>query len=159
MKPSEIFSFFSLRDEVEREAPHLMASGEGRKEGVLFSLARFFANRDRMFVFVAMDGGEMVGYLNLMFARFEKLRGNAYLSVSVKASHRNLGIGTRLMEIAENFCKEKKMHRLELEVFARNSKAIELYRRLGYVEEGRKNNAVQTGSGFDDIVFMAKQLV
>lgn len=62
------------------------------------------------------------------------------------------------MDVAEKASRARGVRRMELEVFAKNTKAIELYKRLGYVQEGLKKGAVEDNDGFDDIVVMAKQV-
>lgn len=154
---TEVPAYMALRHEIERESKHVVGNG-GRRESLLLTLARMFVNRHHIYTFVARDGEALVGYLTLIFARLSKMKGNGYLGLSVKASHRNRGIGTMLMETAEAHARGRGARRLELEVFSKNQKAIELYKRLGYLEEGRKRGAVETEDGLDDMVFMAKLL-
>lgn len=153
----EVPAYMALRREIEKESKHVVGNG-GRRESLFLTLARMFVNRRHIFTFVATDNGKLVGYLTLIFARLPKMKGNGYLGLSVKASHRNRGIGTILMEAAEKLARGRNVRRLELEVFSKNRKAIDLYKRLGYVEEGRKKHAVETQEGLDDMVFMAKLL-
>jgi putative acetyltransferase len=50
---------------------------------------------------------------------------------------RGRGVGTALMEHAIAWAREQGLHKLALDVFAHNEPAIALYRKLGFVEEGR----------------------
>jgi len=106
---------------------------------------------------VARRGAKHLGYVSLVFARFKKLRGNAYLTISVIGDYRGQGLGTKLMTAAENLARARGLRRIELEVFSQNP-AVNLYRRLGYEEEGSKRRAVENGDGFDDIILIAKFL-
>lgn len=151
-----IWAFSRLRTEIEKEARHLaVASGE-RKESPLRVLARMVLSRGRMVTLVAKKQKEMVGYVSLIFPRFSKLKGNAYLTISIRQAHRGMGIGSELMHEAEVVAKREGARRIELEVFAKNEKALRLYERLGYEKEGIKKRAVTLPGGFDDIIFMAK---
>lgn len=58
------------------------------------------------------------------------------LSVGVVPGARRHGIGTRLMQIAEAFCRERGCSTIRLEVSTENLVAIEMYRRLGYRTDG-----------------------
>ena len=148
--------FARLRNQIDTETKHLVARGGERKEDGLRVLARILMNR-RLITLVARDNDEMIGYVSVVFAKFKKLKGNSYLTISVRASHRGQGVGSLLMQAAEELAKEKGARRMELEVFSQNP-AVNLYRRLGYEEEGRKRKAVEDNGEFDDIIFMAKFL-
>lgn len=58
------------------------------------------------------------------------------LSVAVAPEVRRRGIGTRMMQLAEGICRERRIPIIRLEVSTRNFAAIELYRRLGYRTDG-----------------------
>lgn len=150
-------AYMKLRYIIEQEAKHLVPENGERKNANFSVLLRMFLNRKRAKVFVAEDGGALVGYISLLFAKFKKLKGNAYLTVSVRMSHQGRGVGTKLMKHAEQFAKEKGIRRVELEVFGKNP-AIKLYERLGYEKEGVRRKAIHDAGTFDDIIFMAKFL-
>jgi RimJ/RimL family protein N-acetyltransferase len=46
-------------------------------------------------------------------------------------------------------------HRVELEVLAFNLRAIQCYKRCGFVEEGRKRKACFSDGEYRDVVIMA----
>ncbi|MBP9855987.1 MAG: GNAT family N-acetyltransferase [Candidatus Pacebacteria bacterium] len=148
--------FARLRNQIDTETKHLVARGGERKEDGLRVLARILMNR-RLITLVARDNDEMIGYVSVVFAKFKKLKGNSYLTISVRASHRGKGVGSLLMQAAEELARERGARRMELEVFSQNP-AVNLYKRLGYEEEGRKRKAVEDNGEFDDIIFMAKFL-
>jgi len=68
---------------------------------------------------------------------------------------RGRGVGRRLAEAAIAAAKAQGAERIELEVFASNTRAIALYERLGFVREGVKRNARKLDGEYDDIVQMA----
>lgn len=53
-------------------------------------------------------------------------------SVLVSSSERGQGIGTVLVQNAENYCKKKYYKKMRLEVDSENKAAISLYKKLGY---------------------------
>jgi len=154
----EVGAFANLRAEIEHEAAHLAVGRGERKEGIAYVLLRIFINRKRMSTLVAEKDGRLVGFITVLFPKFKKLRKNAYLTLSVRKSERGKGIGTRLIEAAERFAEGRGARRLELDVFAKNTDAVRLYERLGFIEEGRRRGAVDDGDGFDDIILMGKLL-
>lgn len=155
----EIPVFAKLRNDISNEAEHVIASrGERKKELGLRILAQILLSERRTHTFLAWHKGKAVGYLSLIFAKFKKFRGNAYLTLAVSATYRSKGIGSRLMDTAEVFAKDHGKRRMELEVFGKNTKAIELYKRRGYVIEGIKKDAVEDDGGYDDVIIMTKTL-
>jgi ribosomal protein S18 acetylase RimI-like enzyme len=93
-----------------------------------------------------------------VFPKFTKLQGNAYLTIALREKCRGQGIGSMLMEQAEIYAKNKKIRRIELEVFGKNTNAIELYKNRNYEIEGVKKEAIKDSNGFDDIIIMTKRL-
>lgn len=155
---SDLNAFMRLRHEIEAKASHLVPRKGERKESIFYNFLRFMANRSRTKILVATNDRKFVGYINIIFAKFRRLRGNAYIALSVSPNYRDRGIGTQLMEAAEDYARHHGIRRLELEVFGKNEGAIKLFKRMGYKEEGRRKQAVQDENGFDDMVFMAKFL-
>lgn len=150
----DVGRFAQMRNHMDGESRNLAAQPNERKEKGFKVLARMIANR-RLKTLIARDGRHIVGYVSLIFAKFQKFKGNAYLTIAVRGSHRGKGLGTKLMKAAEGFAKERGIRRIELEVFAKNP-AVRLYQRLGYEEEGRRRKAVEYRGEFDDVVLMAK---
>lgn len=65
--------------------------------------------------------------------------GSYYIcGVTVDASCRGQGLGSRLMEDAERACRSLGLEKLSLIVFEQNAAAVRLYERLGYVERMRR---------------------
>lgn len=159
LKWSQIFKFLRLRREIESEAEHLALSGNDRRsEKIWFSIGRIFANRKWTLILVAKDGKKLIGYISISFAKFRKMKTNAYLVLSVRSSYQGRGIGTKLIQEAEKMAHRRGTRRMELEVFAKNTGAHQLFKRLGYEEEGRKRKIAQTSDGYDDLILMAKFL-
>jgi RimJ/RimL family protein N-acetyltransferase len=68
---------------------------------------------------------------------------------------RGTGLGRRLMQAAIEAARRQGMERIELEVFASNTRAIALYERLGFVREGLKRRVRKIDGRYDDDVMMA----
>jgi GNAT superfamily N-acetyltransferase len=159
LKWQETIKFLALRQKIESETDHLALSGDDRKnETAIFAIGRMMANRKWLAILVAKENNDLVGYISVFFARFRKMKGNAYLVLSVLSNYRGQGIGTKLMREAEALARQRGIRRLELEVFAKNAGAYKLFKHLGYKEEGRKRQVAQIEDGFDDLILMAKFL-
>lgn len=93
---------------------------------------------------VAELAGEVVGYIMCRieygFSHVKKLglaRRGHVISVAVLEEHRGKGIGTRLINTAQEEMSKKSASESYLEVRVSNERAITLYERLGYRTVGR----------------------
>jgi RimJ/RimL family protein N-acetyltransferase len=103
-------------------------------------------------------GGEVVGSLNLFGQTHPQRRHSAGFGLSLLAAHRGKGLGTRLINEMLDWAGKAGLARVELEVLSNNSGAVKLYRRMGFVEEGRKVGAVRLDAGEVDLIQMAKKI-
>lgn len=89
---------------------------------------------------VAEVDGEVVGNLTLHAVQSSspRRRHTGALGMAVRDDWHGRGVGTALMraciELADNWLN---LHRLELDVFVDNEPAIRLYKKFGFVTEGR----------------------
>jgi ribosomal protein S18 acetylase RimI-like enzyme len=114
---------------------------------------RFAHSCDDMLV--AEADGVVVGMLHLQVSRF----GFAELGLSVDRAWRGRGVGSALMRAGEVWARGRGLHKLSLEVFPTNEAALALYRRLGYVEEGRRLRHYRRRNGeLWDAIVMGREL-
>ena len=100
--------------------------------------------------FVAIAGDEMVGQVSVQPTR----NGYADIGMLVAREWRGRGVGTALMEASIAWSRERgDIHKLSLSVFAHNAAAIALYKKVGFVEEGRrvKHYRRQSGELWDSV--------
>jgi RimJ/RimL family protein N-acetyltransferase len=94
--------------------------------------------------FVAVADGEVVGHLGL----HRSGRGAVDLGMLVADRWRGRGVGTALLAKAIEWARaEPDVHKLALEVWPHNGAARALYRRLGFVDEGRLRRQYRRRSG------------
>lgn len=79
--------------------------------------------------------------------------------MGVLSDFRGQGIGQGLIAHALNAARAGGLERVELEVFASNMPAIQLYEKVGFIVEGIKRKARKLDGLYDDIVEMALFLV
>lgn len=106
---------------------------------------------------VAEEDGAVLGHA---FLDPMKMEGNSHvfqLNIVVHPHHTGLGVGKALMVALMSWAKERPgLEKIELLVRAPNTRAISLYRKFGFVEEGRFRRRVKTVDGaFIDDVAMA----
>jgi RimJ/RimL family protein N-acetyltransferase len=115
-------------------------------------LAQRSADSDKGIFAVAKIGHELVGVGQLDRGSRPTNRHSATLGISVDASWRRQGIAKALMAYLLTWARQQDLVRIELKVFTRNVGAIELYKRNGFVEEGRHPKAFcKQGVWVDDI--------
>lgn len=92
---------------------------------------------------VAVAGGTLVGRLRVD----PSWMGFGELGMLVAADWRGRGVGTALVAASIDWARERGLHKLTLEVFPHNEAAIGLYRKFGFVEEGRLVRHVRRANG------------
>jgi RimJ/RimL family protein N-acetyltransferase len=101
-----------------------------RREWLLSNLA---AERSGHLVAEGTGDGSIVGHLSLVTARY----GVAELGMCVASTWRGRGVGGALVAEAIETAGRLNAHKIALQVWPHNLAARRLYRRYGFVEEGR----------------------
>jgi RimJ/RimL family protein N-acetyltransferase len=99
---------------------------------------------------LAVADGHIVGSLDVDANRF----GVGELGMAVAQPWRGRGVGSALLTVAIEKARGEGLHKLSLEVFPHNEAAIALYRKFGFVEEGRRVKHYRRASGelWDSII-------
>lgn len=107
--------------------------------------------------FVAEEDGKVIGVAILNRHNNPRKSHVAFITIIVDSKYHSKGIGTLLMKELINFSDNIiKLKRLELQVFADNKKAINLYKKFGFIKEGiQKYSALKNGV-FTDELMMAR---
>ena len=88
-----------------------------------------------------------------------KTKHRAEFGISVLKEYWELGIGRALTEACIECARKAGYAQLELTVVAENSRAIELYKKLGFTEYGRNPNGFRSRlSGYQELVCMRHEL-
>jgi ribosomal protein S18 acetylase RimI-like enzyme len=92
---------------------------------------------------VAVVGDEVVGSI------FVDASGHGFgeIGMTVARDWRGAGVGSALMAAAIEWARERGLHKLSLSVFAHNAAGLALYRKFGFVEEGRRVKQYRRSSG------------
>jgi RimJ/RimL family protein N-acetyltransferase len=99
--------------------------------------------------FVAAADGEVIGSIHVGTSG----HGFGEIGMAIAREWRGRGVGSALMEAAIDWARERGLHKLSLGVFAHNTAGLALYRKYGFVEEGRriKHYRRQNGELWDSI--------
>jgi len=144
------------RTEDALEMAELLAAVAEEREGIateppvdLDAYAQQFAASTGGSV-VAVAGGAIIGMIHVGQSRF----GVGELAMLVEREWRGRGVGSTLVAVAIERARTVGLHKLSLDVFPHNAAAIALYRKFGFVEEGRRAGHYRraTGELWDSIV-------
>jgi RimJ/RimL family protein N-acetyltransferase len=92
---------------------------------------------------LAEADGRVVGSVHVEVSR----HGFGELGMAVARDWRGRGVGAALLAAAIEWARERGLHKLSLSVFPHNEAAIALYRKFGFVEEGRRVKQYRRQSG------------
>lgn len=105
---------------------------------------------------------KIAGSINLM------RRGNAYtrqklghvieLGISIDKNFWNMGLGKNAVLFAKKEAKKKGFKRLELFVIKANKRAVSLYKKCGFKEEGTMKKFYKIGNKYHDAIMMSQWL-
>jgi putative acetyltransferase len=101
---------------------------------------RFEQNLEGFFVATVED--RVIGQI-AVWPRY----GVGTLAMAVARESRGRGVGSALLAAAIAWARMQRLHKLELDVFPHNEAAIGLYRKFGFVEEGRRVQHYRRASG------------
>ncbi|MHB1709647.1 MAG: GNAT family N-acetyltransferase [Thermoplasmataceae archaeon] len=125
--------------------------------GWFTNLYRAVLNGDAI-VRVAEEDDHVVGICDV--ARFRpgtELSHTGNLGIAIKEGYRDRGIGRELMQSVIEASKGK-LDVLILSVFTTNERAYALYRKLGFVDYGRRPLAIRRGERYFDEILMYLRL-
>ncbi|MWV44346.1 GNAT family N-acetyltransferase [Paenibacillus sp. HJL G12] len=95
-------------------------------------------------ILIAMHKGEVVGTLDFHCGHKRRLEHIGSFGMSVRREYRGSGIGRALLHsLIEWALRNEKIEKINLEVFSNNHRAIELYKKIGFVEESLLKNQVK----------------
>ncbi len=165
-------SSFVIRQVTESDAPHIERNINAICQESLYLVPDHFklhekwkrilqaqGELDGHLIIVAEVEGQVVGHGRL-FPEFGESKDKhvADLGMAIIKSYRGLGLGTAMMEYMIDWAKEHGLEKLTLGVFASNQRAINLYRKFGFVMEGMRAKQYKINGHYVDEWLMAKFL-
>jgi RimJ/RimL family protein N-acetyltransferase len=130
-----------------RALAELFASVASERDGIAaeppVDVEAWAANWGLEGTIVAVAGDEIVGELRVEPSWF----GYGEIGMMVAAGWRGRGVGSALVAAAIEWARAQGMHKLSLSVFPHNAAAIALYRKFGFVEEGRRIRHLRRANG------------
>lgn len=84
---------------------------------------------------IAEKDGKVVGYVYFKIVRTAFGRSGVINHVFVDREHRRMGLGQRLMEVAEDHLRSQDLERIRVTITKTNEPSLRMCRRLGYREK------------------------
>ena len=107
---------------------------------------------------LAEMNGQLIGNVNFETGSRRRISHRGDFGVSVAQDWRGRGVGTTLIKTLLKWAASNPLvEKVCLDVFATNTRAIRLYRKLGFVEEGRRIKDIKRGpNDYVDTLMMGR---
>lgn len=128
----DVDELVALASAVASEGRWIAREGEIDLDDGRRHLGPFLDAEDRV-MFVAESDARLIGNLSLTVESY----GVADLGMLVAEDWRGRGVGSALLGRALRWAREQGAHKVALQVWPHNEPARALYRKFGFVEEGR----------------------
>jgi RimJ/RimL family protein N-acetyltransferase len=163
----------TLRTAAETDAPELlrlMDAGLEDGEGQIWERGEFrrtaeaqgrwvksLVENERELMVVAEIGTRIVGTISFQVGKRRRYSHAGEFGVEVLKRYRNQGLGTALIKLLLAWGKaHPKIEKINLWVLASNKRAIAVYRKIGFVQEGLTKRSVKYAPGkYDDEIIMS----
>lgn len=127
----------------DEEIEWIRSTWERRQKGEAYIFGIFLHEKD-----------QYIGNIELRIDNIIAKRAGLGISI-FNPNYWNKGFGTEAIELLLNFAfSSLNLHTIELEVFAFNKRARSCYRKVGFVETGRKRQAHFVNGQYHDIILM-----
>lgn len=153
MAETHIVSFHRALDTVARERKYLAFLEAPPLPRTRDFVLGMIEKRNPQFVAVVQD--EVVGWCDISRNERPTRAHGGMLGMGIIPAYRNRGLGTRLIEAALGEARRQGFVRVALSAHADNERAIALYRKVGFVEEGVERDGLCVDSRYCDIITMA----
>jgi ribosomal protein S18 acetylase RimI-like enzyme len=157
-RPKDARSFFEMWSGVVAEGRYVRPDTTRRNVGFYRRAFRRSWSPDRADL-VAVDGRRVLGHLTVAREEGPVCRHVASLGLAVGAGWRGRGIGSALLADAIRWAREMGVEKLALSVYPDNATAREMYRRFGFIEEGRLTGHSKKAIGYRDEILMGLWLI
>lgn len=104
--------------------------------------------------YYAIMGDKVVGWCDISVSDNPRMKHRGHMGMGLVQAYRGIGLGEKLLSAALEHAKKIGLEQVELSVYADNSRALGLYRKLGFQEVGFKKNWRKLGNRSFDAILM-----
>ena len=117
---------------------------------------RIKTGEPQQYLLLAERAGDVLGFINLQPDARPRRSHSAGIAITVRQRAQNMGVGSALLaaaiDLAENWLR---IHRIELTVYADNTRALALYEKFGFETEGRARDYAFRRGVYVAVFYMA----
>ena len=117
-----------------------------------------FIKNIELFLVAEVDG-RIVGSSTLIRGNYGKIRHTAMFGITILQEFTGLGIGSMIVDEVLNYSRENGIEKIDLEVFEDNLPGMNLYKKFGFIVEGRKNKNIKVDGKYKDTILMTRLLM
>ena len=141
---------------LDREVARLTGCKDAfTKEEVFSFLLKAVDEDDRYFFLIISPDGRIIGESVINEIDWDLRCANFRIGI-FHSAERGKGIGTWATEVTRDFAFEQlKLHRLELDVYSFNPRAVKAYLKAGFKKEGLLRDSSRDGDEYADDILMA----
>ena len=160
--PSDAKNLIQAISLLNQETPFIVVSPHALTMTVesMASEIDYIYNQANQFILLAFNYDEIIGIATIVSEEEVSFQHVGELGITIKKEFWGLGLGTVMIEELIALCDENNLvKRIEINVQKRNTRAIKLYEKTGFITEGIKRCAyLSENHEFIDIVLMSKIL-
>ncbi len=118
-------------------------------------LASLASHPDRLdLAIILRDANDLIG--EVVLNQIDAVNRSANIRIGLRTPYTNHGYGREAMRLMMHYAfTQQNLHRLELEVYLFNPRAIHLYQQLGFQQEGRRRDVLYMDGAFHDTLEMS----
>ncbi|WP_427339831.1 GNAT family N-acetyltransferase [Caloranaerobacter sp. DY30410] len=123
------------------------------------SIIEEYYNSDNKLFLVAEIEGEIIGNLSFKGGSRQRLKHTGEFGISVKKEYWNMGIASQLIKELIEWAKANKIiKKINLKVREDNERAINLYRKFGFIEEGKISKEFYVNGKYYSTILMGLEI-
>ena len=153
LQAGHIDALWQVFDSVAREK-HYLASQHAPEPGLMRGYLQAYIDKGQPY-FVALQNGQPCGWCSIQPVHGQARAHVGMLGMGLLPHLRGQGVGGPLMHAALDAAWAYGFSRVELSVRADNARAIALYQRMGFVQEGLLRDAFLVDGQHYDLLAMA----
>ena len=156
---NDAFKLFKLRIQMDGETENLdREPGEGIRTTEDFETLIFEDSiAERNLFLIAESEGKIVGFTRCESSRLSRFRHKAEFGLCISKEYWGYGIGKVLLENILTWADNAGIKKISLSAVQTNTKAIQLYKNYGFVEEGLlMNDRIHKDGNYYNTVIMGR---
>jgi ribosomal protein S18 acetylase RimI-like enzyme len=156
-KPEDATLLAEAEREIAKIPGRLASRPEELKDENIQEKIIALSQNDSGICLVIEKDGSITGHAFLEPHKLANTAHVVFLTIAIHEGHQGMGLGKMLMQkLIEWARSQPKIEKFELQVRSSNTRAIMLYKSLGFIEEGRKTKRLKYGpNDYLDDIYMA----